>query len=81
MQQTHLLFVFLFLLSACGRPSTPPGITVTCNELSFTLDPALGDAGECVSVPESSSSDQPSESISPSLESMDALVKSLRIKP
>jgi hypothetical protein len=59
MKRILVLFVFIFLLSACGGPSSTPGTRVICNELSFSLDPALGNGGECITVPESSSSDQP----------------------
>lgn len=38
---------------------TQPLVNVTCDELSFYLDPALGDGYDCVSVPENSSSDIP----------------------
>lgn len=38
---------------------TPPLANVTCNELSFYLDPSLGSDTECKAVPESSSSDIP----------------------
>jgi hypothetical protein len=40
-----------------GTPQ--PMANVTCNELSFYLDPALGSSYECETVPESSSSDIP----------------------
>ena len=47
--------------AAPTQPAVPtsPLPNVTCNELSFYLDPALGDGFECVSVPENSSSDIP----------------------
>lgn len=38
---------------------TLPLANITCNELSFYLDPALGTGYECETVPESSSSDIP----------------------
>jgi hypothetical protein len=38
---------------------TSPLANITCNELSFDLDPALGTGYECETVPESSSSDIP----------------------
>jgi hypothetical protein len=43
------------------QPTTPsqPLANVTCNELSFYLEPALGSGYECQAVPESSSSDIP----------------------
>lgn len=54
-------------VAAPTQPDTPPLITVptlplanvTCNELSFYLDPSLGSDYECETVPESSSSDIP----------------------
>jgi len=48
------LFAATALLSACG-----PAANITCNELSFYLDPALGSGADCVSVPENPSSDIP----------------------
>lgn len=65
------LFAAFVVLSGCSPPDTPtptpnqPTVpplqlaNVTCNELSFYLDPALGSGSECVTVPESSSSDIP----------------------
>jgi hypothetical protein len=61
------LFTVTFMVSGCSPPVTPtqsavptsPVANVTCNELSFYLDPALGDGFECVTVPESDSSDIP----------------------
>ncbi len=50
------------LLPGCSPPETPtrPAANVTCNALSFYLDPALGNGYECETVPENSSSDIPS---------------------
>lgn len=68
------LFAVAVIVSGCSPPATPtqppaaptqppapplPLANVTCNELSFYLDPALGSGYECESVPESSSSDIP----------------------
>jgi hypothetical protein len=61
------LFVEVVIMSGCNLPDTPTQLTVpnlllaniTCNELSFYLDPALGSGYECETVPESSSSDIP----------------------
>jgi hypothetical protein len=61
------LFIAAVLISACRPPDTPSQLTattlqqanVTCSEISFYLDPALGGAYECETVPESSSSDIP----------------------
>jgi hypothetical protein len=57
------------MISGCSPLDTPtptqltvptqPLVNVTCNELSFYLDPALGSGYECETVPESSSSDIP----------------------
>lgn len=43
------------------KPTEPylPQSNVTCNELSFYLDPALGNGAMCESVPESTSPDMP----------------------
>ena len=69
--RTFLLQIALFaaavIISSCNPPDTPTQLTahflppanVTCNELSFYLDPALGSGYECETVPESSSSDIP----------------------
>jgi hypothetical protein len=69
--RTFLLLIALFavevMMSGCSPPDTPTQLTVptlplanvTCNELSFYLDPALGSGYECETVPESSSSDIP----------------------
>jgi len=65
-----LLIAFLtatVMISGCSQAETPnqtavptlPLANVTCNELSFYLDPALGSGYECETVPESSSSDIP----------------------
>jgi hypothetical protein len=66
-----LLLIFLFtdivMISSCSPPNAPTLLTaptlplanVTCNELSFYLDPTLGSGYECETVPESSSSDIP----------------------
>jgi hypothetical protein len=61
------LFTFTVMVSGCSPPETPtelpvptpPLENVTCNELSFYLDPALGDGYQCETVPENSSSDIP----------------------
>jgi len=61
------IFTATVMMSGCHPPDTPtpltvptlPAANVTCNELSFYLDPALGDGGVCETVPESSSSDIP----------------------
>ena len=61
------LFAGSVMISSCSprhSPSqaavpTPPRANVTCKELSLYLDPALGSAYECDTVPESSSSDTP----------------------
>lgn len=52
------------IMSSCSPPGTPatlaqPPANVTCNELSFYLDPDLGSGYECETVPESNSSDIP----------------------
>lgn len=55
------------MTSSCSPPGTPaqptvsnlPLANVSCNELSFYLDPSLGSGYECETVPESSSSDIP----------------------
>jgi hypothetical protein len=69
--RAFLLLIALFgaavMLSGCGptdtptRPTVPslPLANVTCNELSFYLDPVLGSGYECDTVPESSTSDIP----------------------
>ena len=62
-----LLFTAMVTLSGCSLADTPtrpaiptlPPANVTCNELSFYLDPALGSGYECETVPDSSSSDIP----------------------
>jgi hypothetical protein len=53
-------------LAGCGSAGTPmpasptlPEANVTCNELSFYLDPALGSGGACTTVPENATSDIP----------------------
>jgi hypothetical protein len=61
------IFATAVIISSCSPPDTPnqSAITtltvanVTCNEVSFYLDPALGSGYECETVPESSSSDIP----------------------
>jgi hypothetical protein len=61
------LFVEVVIMSGCSPADTPTQLTVpnlplaniTCNELSFYLDPALGSGYECETMPESSSSDIP----------------------
>ena len=69
--RAFLLLITLFagavMISSCSPRHTPtqpavptrPRANVTCEELSFYLDPALGSAYECDTVPESSSSDIP----------------------
>lgn len=61
------LFAVPVIISGCNPsyvptqtpvPTQPPP-NVTCNELSFYLDPSLGSDYECETVPESSSSDIP----------------------
>lgn len=49
------------ILSACSLPvtPTPPQANVSCNELSFYLDPVLGNGTECEIVPESIETDIP----------------------
>jgi hypothetical protein len=55
------------VVTGCSNPGTsdqgnmPPLLTanVTCNEISFYLDPTLGTNYGCVTVPESSGSDTP----------------------
>jgi hypothetical protein len=62
------LFAAAVMISSCSPPHTPtqpavptlPLANITCNALSFYLDPALGNGYECETVPESSSSDFPS---------------------
>lgn len=57
-----------FIISGCKLPETSsqpavptlPPVNVTCNELSFYLDPALGSGYDCQTVPESLSLDRPS---------------------
>lgn len=61
------LFAATVMISSCSPRETPnqpavptlPLANVTCNELSFYLDPSLGSVYECKTVPESSSSDIP----------------------
>lgn len=60
------LLVAAVMLTGCEPASTPsqssptlPVANVTCNELSFYLDPALGSGGACVAVPENAISDIP----------------------
>ena len=61
------LFAATAILSGCSQPGTTtpsslptlPPANVTCNELSFYLDPALGNDYQCETVPENSSSDLP----------------------
>jgi hypothetical protein len=61
------LFSGAVVISSCSRRNaptqsavpTPPRANVSCKELSFYLDPALGSAYECDTVPESASSDIP----------------------
>jgi len=61
------LFVEVVIMSGCSPADTSTQLTVpnlplaniTCNELSFYLDPALGSGYECETMPESSSSDIP----------------------
>ena len=68
----RFLYLFTFfplgvILSACNPPGTPtptdlPSLmaaNVTCLELSFFLDPALGNGIRCETVPENSTSDLP----------------------
>ena len=69
--RTFLLLIALFativIISSCSPLDTPnqsaitnlPLANVTCNELTFYLDLALGNGYECENVPESSSSDIP----------------------
>ena len=68
--RTFFLLIALFaatvMIFGCSpfetpNPPTPtlPLANVICNELSFYLDPALGNDYECETVPESSSSDIP----------------------
>jgi hypothetical protein len=56
------LLTAAFLMSGCSSSSTPTQLpaNITCNAISFYLDPALGNGCECETVPESSSSDIPS---------------------
>jgi hypothetical protein len=62
------LFIAAVMISGCRPPDTPNQLTaptlqqanVTCNELSFYLDPALGSRYDCETVPERISSDIPS---------------------
>jgi len=61
------LFTAIVMISSCSPPETPtqpavpalPLANVTCNELSFYMDPSLGSGYECETVPESASSDIP----------------------
>ncbi len=61
------LFTAIIFLSGCSRsneftPDTELDLTqnnITCNKISFYLDPSLGDGYECTTVPESSSPDRP----------------------
>ena len=61
------LFTAIVMISSCSPPDTPTQLTVpplplanvTCNELSFYLDPTLGNGYECETVPENGSSDIP----------------------
>ncbi len=56
-----LFFTAVVMISGCSPSTIPtlPPANVTCNELSFYLDPALGSGYECETVPENSSSDIP----------------------
>lgn len=62
-----VLFAVAVMMTGCSlypKPIQPttvptPPANVTCNELSFYLDPALGSKVMCESVPENSSSDIP----------------------
>ncbi|MBN2385810.1 MAG: hypothetical protein JXB85_02235 [Anaerolineales bacterium] len=62
-----ILVTTIVMLSSCSPPDTPtqrtvhplPLANVTCNELSFYMDPALGSGYECETVPERGSSDIP----------------------
>lgn len=54
------------LLDGCGPAGPPTQVTptlpeanVTCNGLSFYLDPALGSGGACAAVPENATTDIP----------------------
>lgn len=59
------LFAAAVMMSACAPSATPtqpivptlPPANVTCNTLSFYLDPVLGDGYDCETLPESSGSD------------------------
>jgi len=61
------LLAATILVPGCSPPESPdrpatsalPLANVTCNELSFYLNPALGSSYECEVVPESSNSDVP----------------------
>lgn len=64
-RQIGLLAVAVMLVG-CGSAGAPaqaiptlPAANVTCNELSFYLDPALGSGGACAAVPENATSDIP----------------------
>jgi hypothetical protein len=69
--RTFLFLITLFasavVMAGCSQAGTPNRLAaptptlanVTCNELSFYLDPALGSGYECETVLESSSSDVP----------------------
>ncbi|MDF1520630.1 MAG: hypothetical protein RQ728_02665 [Brevefilum sp.] len=62
------LFTAFILLSGCKNSTnfTPdaepdsPQENVSCNEISFYLDPSLGNGYGCVTIPESNSLDRPS---------------------
>lgn len=61
------LFTAMVILPGCDRfdeftPDSEPDLpqeNVTCNEISFYLDPSLGDGHECTTIPESNSPDRP----------------------
>lgn len=57
--QIALLMVVLILAGCAQATPSPPEANVTCNELSFYLDPALGSGGACAAVPENANSDIP----------------------
>lgn len=61
-----VLLAAAVVLTGCGPSSVPtqaiptlPQANVTCNELSFYLDPALGSGSKCTEVPENAASDIP----------------------
>lgn len=62
------LFTAIMILSGCKRPDkfihdiepNLPQVNASCDEISFYLDPSLGNGLKCETIPESNSPDRPS---------------------